>query len=274
MSVYVHRFIEINRKKIDGDVDLKNLPKTLKVGSYYTAWKDAKRLFLKCEGYNGDKTPVLVEVDESSVPVGWELVKWYSDARYGYDNKTCGRLVSNDSKEINLKEHTYFCDNGGIIRDEYVSSRCESKFSERGYPSDMSDELREILKDDSYTWSHTSVLLSEWQIERDRLVEEFKNKLIKSINNEKLNDISEKIDILMKMAKDPFIEIPQKEKKQREDDEYDEYGEYNPTVEYLFEEDFWDILNVQHEINAAWHVVDEIYGWTSPEKIRIVYYCS
>jgi hypothetical protein len=105
-------------------------------------------------------------------------------------------------------------------------------------------------------------------------VEEFKNKLIKSINNEKLNDISEKIDILMKMAKDPFIEIPQKEKKQREDDEYDEYGEYNPTVEYLFEEDFWDILNVQHEINAAWHVVDEIYGWTSPEKIRIVYYCS
>jgi hypothetical protein len=74
----------------------------------------------------------------------------------------------------------------------------------------------------------------------------------------------------MKLQKNPSLELPKRKRKKKGDEDEG----YVPSLDYLFEEDFWDILCVQHEINSVYHIVDEIYGYTDTSKIRIVYFCG
>ena len=83
MSVYVHRYIEINRKSLEGRVDFSNISKDLKPGCYYSGWEKGYHKYIKVIS-NENHNPVYEEVNEKDVPCRWELVKWYSDIRYGY----------------------------------------------------------------------------------------------------------------------------------------------------------------------------------------------
>ena len=274
MSVYVHRYIEINRKILEGRVDFSNISKDLKPGCYYSGWEKGYHKYIKVIS-NENHNPVYEEVNEKDVPCRWELVKWYSDIRYGYsyeDDKSGIYKDDETKEELKLKKHVMFADNGGVIRDTFLNDTWGNDygFANRGYPDDISDELRKELGDGEYTWGHTSVLLSEWQGARDKLVEKFRASLVESINHTNFKDLNDKLDFIMKLQKNPSLELPKRKRKKKDDEDEG----YVPSLDYLFEEDFWDILCVQHEINSVYHIVDEIYGYTDTSKIRIVYFCG
>ena len=286
MSTYVHRFIEVKTKEI---TQLRKKPEDegfeglLKPNKYYSYWDGGDKHYILTENDDTQKI-VWKEVEDKDIPAKWELVKWYSDATKGYcyEDETSSPFNDPDNgKNIKLKGHRMFCDNGGVIRDNYIGHGWtdDDKFQDRGYPTDMSEELKKELEhkdgEEDYTWGHTYVLLSEWGAERDKLIEKFKNNVISRVQDKEFNKINEKLDLIMCKCKDPHYEPEPKEKKEGEEYDSEEDGiYYEDTVDYLFEEDFWDIMQVTREMCVVGHIVDEIYGWTSPEQIRIVYYCD
>ena len=292
MSTYVYRHIEINMKDYNGEIKTRykekgnitlteSIPKNIKVGEIYGFYENCHHKYLKIESVNGEEVSYSI-IEEKDVPTSWHLVKYYVNGKYGYSDYCEEDAEARDKRmpftnrfgeTINLREERMFCDNGGAIRDNYIGCVWgDSKFRDRGFPEDMSKELFEDLKDDEYAWGKTYVLLSEWGAERDKLIEKFKANVIDRMNKQNNNTIQEKLDFIIRRTRDPYCEPEKKEKTDDTDEEGNIYRE--DTVDYLFEEDFWDILQVNNEINYANRLVDEIYGWTSPEKIRIVYFCS
>jgi hypothetical protein len=286
MSTYVHRFIEVRRKQVENWLSAASLDEVkplLEVGKYYSMWENGFHKYLL---FTEDKE--LKEVDEKDVPVKWELVKWYANNKNGYvkyldsnDEKTIGKYKANvTGNETVLSEHTSYCNNGGIIRDNYIGhgwNRSDA-FSDRGYPDDMSDELAELLKDDKYIWGKTYVGLDEWIDERNKLVEEFKTHLIEAMSDNYFTEILGRLDNLEILLKDPFAKVQTKKKKKKCNSLNDKFGDDDkpliPTMKYLFDYDFWDIVELSREINFAYRLCEEIYGFVPERDIRIVYYLS
>ena len=284
MSVYVTRYYEVRVPIIDADVsNIEELKKKVKPD------KDGFVCHVSCNSYD-TRYMCWSEKKQGWIPKKdvkhkWVLVRWYNPAGLGY-NRThydfeVGKIHPNvdpytkesDTKVVKegekLDEGLYYCDNGSIVRDEYLSSHFNSTdcdFRERGYPSDMSEELRFYLKsvDDKYLWGKTYVTLSEWNNEYHRQLEKFKSKLNDLYSKKNADKTNEKLDDILKMLSGEKVE---KKKKKNSDDEE---NEINSSIDYLWEEKYYDLMYMRNEITRA-YVLTEYFGYTPDEDIRIIY---
>ena len=297
MSVYTHRFYEVKVAVIDQFVqgshkkeeneNIEIVP-TKKMRDGYTVrvymdydypyriWDEAKGIWKKSKDCEHK----------------WVLAKWYTRPDYGYSpdryDVEIGRVnpVPDDNDGYyrtplavegeQLKENICYCDNGGIIRDEFISSRGWSDeewgFSDRGFPDDLSDDLKKEFEDKEmkYTWGHTYVTLDEWSNAFDKMTEKFKQKVIDKVQSTQFNDLESKMNHILKKFENPEYKIPKPKKKKNEDEEV-EY--YEDSMKYIWEEDFWDLMMVHTEMARAW-AFTEYFGYCDGKNVRIVYYLS
>jgi hypothetical protein len=68
--------------------------------------------------------------------------------------------------------------------------------------------------------------------------------------------------------KDPNYK-PRKKKKKEEEDYY-----YEDTIEYLFEEDIWELFNIQMEINRTEFIKEQFDNNYAVLGTRIIYYLA
>jgi hypothetical protein len=83
----------------------------------------------------------------------------------------------------------------------------------------------------------------------------------------------------MRKVKDPLYEEPivEEKKPNEDDDEYDD-DEDEETLEsrlnYLWDEDFSDLMSIKGEMLRAYNLIDEPFGYTPDEDIRITYFLA
>lgn len=283
MSTYVTRVIEVKLPDIKGYVwsekDLDKLDnKKLYPWDIYKVNSDTEYPYRK---FHAPK-----EID--NIPGFWEPIKscnyswhlleyWVTNNIHGYKTDHPDYLNGN----IELKRIDDYCNNGGSIRDVYLSQWYSDKYkiTDRGVPNDCSDETKKVLElDNQYNYNRTYVLLSELNSIYSREIESFKNKIKETIFNEQLKTIDEKVDkIYNKLNGENIPEdtSTNEDKSISLDVEDDENGyDYKVNIDTLFEDDFYDIQTLSDEITIINHLVDETYGYVSSENIRINYYFS
>ena len=281
MSTYVTRVIEVKLPDIQGYVwqekDLDKLDKKkLKPWDIYKVNSDNE--------YPYRKWHIAHEID--GIPAYWEKIKtcnyswhllkyWVTNNIYGYKTDHPDYLKDN----IELKRIDDYCNNGGSIRDVYLSQWYSDKYkiTDRGVPNDCSDETKTVLElDNQYNYNRTYVLLSELNSIYSREIESFKNKIKETIFNKQLKTIDEKVDKIYSKLNDENIHIENistnKDKSISLDEE--DNDDYEVNIDTLFEDEFYDIQTLNDEITIIDHLVDEIYGYISSENIRINYYFS
>ena len=213
----------------------------------------------------------------------WKLCKWlipYKKDEYkpqytlSHFSDVKGSVFSEGDK---LRECYFFCNNGGVVRDEFISDNWFNNekwgFVKRGFPDDMTDDLKKAFKEDkdlAYTWGHTYVMLSEWENVLDKKIAEFRKRLEEKMDAEQNKTVEHILSIILKKLDEPDYKIP-KDIKRNKEDENEPY--YEDTVDYIWEEEFTDILTINEEIIRAMDIVSE-FSYASPEDIRIVYYLA
>ena len=184
----------------------------------------------------------------------WKLCKWlipYKKDEYKpqytllHFSDVKGSVFSEGDK---LRECYFFCNNGGVVRDEFISDHWFNNekwgFVKRGFPDDMTDDLKKAFKEDkdlTYTWGHTYVMLSEWENVLDKKIAEFRKRLEEKMDAEQNKTVEHILSIILKKLDEPDYKIPKDIKKNKED-ENEPY--YEDTVDYIWEEEFTDILTI------------------------------
>lgn len=286
MSTYTHRYIEVRREKIDGCAwKFKNLPnpaehkgEVFKITEYNRP--DNVSPFYKAEEVCSDKkgSTVVLWVPLDKVDSEWVPVKWYS---YLPKNKVLANTdpyfkpkynVAKDAEgnEFFIQEHLLWANNGGAVRDDYISSSgwSKSKFSGRGLPGDVSDEVKnDILSD--YHYDITWVTLSEWEEAFDAAKDKFQRELEKRFEKQSKDEISRKLDNILNTLKNPDYK-PRRVKKSTDDDDY----YFEDTVEYMFDEEIWTLFVLQMEIDRTEFILEEFGDWWTSQDVRIIYYLA
>ena len=294
MSTYCSRFYEVKTSIIDGyasnekelddvlsKVENPHDGYTVKLWTYgeypYMMWNEKKQEWEKKKKCNKR----------------WVLARWYTDPSNGYhpslfDAKIGYVNIEKKSEDGHfplckegdkLEEVIEYCDNGGIIRDEYISSRnwgdTGVNFDERGFPDDMSDELKKVFSKENsleYCWDMTYVTVAEWENAFKIRFEKFRNELTKRMMDNDFKKVNEKLDLIMKKVADPSFEYPKNRKKKKGEEEPDGVY-YEDSVKYMWEEEFWNLIAIRREIARAYDLT-EMFGWNPEEDIRIIYYLS
>lgn len=284
MSTYVTRVVEVKLPCIQGYVcqekDLDKIDKkSLKPWDVYKINSDSEYPYRKWHvAHDIDGIPEHWE-KMKSCDYKWELLKyWVTNNIHGYKTEHPDYL----SDKTELKKKTDFWNNGGSIRDVYLSQWYSDKYNivDRGIPDDCSEEtLKELELDDKYIYNRTNVLLSELCSIYSREIEEFKNKIKDNIFNKQLKTIDEKVDkIYSKLNGEDIPSDDSSTNKENNDnisleDDEEEY-DYEVNINTLFDEKFNDIQTLNDEITIIHHLVDETYGYISSENIRVNYYFS
>ena len=225
----------------------------------------------------------------------WELLTFLYPFGYNYQREPD---VAIGKKKYNIFNHT--CDNACLLR-EYLTSRHHAwkdyGFGDRGFPSDMSEELKEYFKYEyeipkdneekchDYRYNKSYVHLDELI----NLYIEEKNKLFKQVLrriqefeynkfHEKLNRLIQVSSLLMNKEnltdeeKEKEVKKNNKVLKNKKEDN-DDYYSFEEEMEE-FDEMFNEIMSIKNEYVYTWKLVDEIYGYMDDHDIRIVYYFS
>ena len=291
MSTYVTRVIEVKLPCVKGYVwneeSLNKIDKkTLLPYDVYRVNSDNEYPYRKFHiAHEIDGIPEYWE-KMKTCDYKWHLVKyWVLNNPHSHTDKF--EIISdNKGKQEEVKKISEYCDNGGSIRDVYLSRWYEDTYNiiNRGIPEDCSEETRkELCLDDKYIYNRTYVLLSELYSIYNREIENFKNKIKTTIFNDQLKTIDKKIDKIYSKLNgeetEPEVESemePDTEVNEMSDDtDYDtESYDYEENIDSLFDEPFNDIQTLNDEIVIIHRLVDEIYGYISSDNIRINYYFS
>ena len=277
MSQYTTRILEVRVSTSKGtSYKYENLVErykdTAKEGDYFVLYENFKPQTIKY--VNGE----FVRTNEK-IPKVWKLVKFYSN----YDVKN--RIVSDSDGEhpifasdgvVNgekVSSSVEWCNNGGYIRDNYISTNgWESQsFTGRGIPSDISEEAAKLMapeKDDlfgcDYKHSRTWVTLSEWEELYNKKFEEFKRKISELYSSKNADSINKKLNIVLNRLG--------VETKEFNNEYYDE-GEQE---EYIWGELFEELRTIGDEISRnvalAEQFLDGVY--VDYDDVRILYYIS
>ena len=276
MSTYTYRYVEVLREMVDGVSWKKaSLPdakahegETYKITQYEIPEGESR--YYRAE--KGEWVPV------DKVPVKWAPVKWYSylpknrvlDNKDPYYRPKYNEVTAKSGETFFVEEHLCWCNNGGYVRDEYISTHGfnDSPFSGRGLPSDVSDEVKEDI-DKDYAYDHTWVTLDEWETAFETAKKAFEAKVRERYAAEMREDVMQKLDDIYKAIKDPAY-TPKKSRKKKDDEEYC----YEDTVEYLFEEDIWQLFHIQTEIDRIHFIVDDINDDFCVKGTRVIYYLA
>ena len=277
MSQYTTRILEVRVSTSKGtSYKYENLVERYKdiakEGDYFVIYENFKPQTIKY--VNGE----FVRTNEK-IPKVWKLVKFYSN----YDVKN--RIVSDSDGEhpifvsdgiVNgekVSSSVEWCNNGGYIRDNYISTNgWESQsFTGRGIPSDISEEAAKLMapeKDDLFgcdcKHSRTWVTLSEWEELYNKKFEEFRRKISELYSSKNTDSINKKLNIVLNRLG--------VETKEFNNEYYDE-GEQK---EYIWGELFEELRTIGDEISRnvalAEQFLDGVY--VDYDDVRILYYIS
>ena len=277
MSQYTTRILEVRVSTSKGtSYKYENLVERYKdiakEGDYFVLYENFKPQTIKY--VNGD----FIKTNEK-IPKVWKLVKFYSN----YDVKNRIVLDSDGEHPIfasdgvvngeKVSSSAEWCNNGGYIRDNYISTNgWESQsFTGRGVPSDISEEAAKLMapeKDDlfgcDYKHSRTWVTLSEWEELYNKKFEEFKRKISELYSSKNADSINKKLNIVLNRLG--------VETKEFNNEYYDE-GEQE---EYIWGELFEELRTIGDEISRnvalAEQFLDGVY--VDYDDVRILYYIS
>lgn len=277
MSQYTTRILEVRVSTSKGtSYKYENLVERYKdiakEGDYFVLYENFKPQTIKY--VNGE----FVRTNEK-IPKVWKLVKFYSN----YDVKNI--IVSDSDGEhptfvsdgiVNgekVSSSIEWCNNGGYIRDNYISTNgWESQsFTGRGIPSDISEEAAKLMapeKDDLFgcdcKHSRTWVTLSEWEELYNKKFEEFRRKISELYSSKNADSINKKLNIVLNRLG--------VETKEFNNEYYDE-GEQE---EYIWGELFEELRTIGDEISRnvalAEQFLDGVY--VDYDDVRILYYIS
>ena len=277
MSQYTTRILEVRVSTSKGtSYKYENLVERYKdiakEGDYFVLYENFKPQTIKY--VNGE----FVRTNEK-IPKVWKLVKFYSN----YDVKNI--IVSDSDGEhptfasdgiVNgekVSSSVEWCNNGGYIRDNYISiNGWESQsFTGRGVPSDISEEAAKLMapeKDDLFgcdcKHSRTWVTLSEWEELYNKKFEEFRRKISELYSSKNTDSINKKLNIVLNRLG--------VETKEFNNEYYDE-GEQK---EYIWGELFEELRTIGDEISRnvalAEQFLDGVY--VDYDDVRILYYIS
>ena len=277
MSQYTTRILEVRVSTSKGtSYKYENLVErykdTAKEGDYFVLYENFKPQTIKY--VNGE----FVRTNEK-IPKVWKLVKFYSN----YDVKNI--IVSDSDGEhpifasdgvVNgekVSSSVEWCNNGGYIRDNYISTNgWESQsFTGRGIPSDISEEAAKLMapeKNDLFECdckhSRTWVTLSEWEELYNKKFEEFKRKISELYSSKNADSINKKLNIVLNRLGVETEEF--------ENENYDEVEQ----EEYIWEELFEELRAIDDEISRnvalAEQFLDGVY--VDYDDVRILYYIS
>ena len=277
MSQYTTRILEVRVSTSKGtSYKYENLVERYKdiakEGDYFVLYENFKPQTIKY--VNGE----FVRTNEK-IPKVWKLVKFYSN----YDVKNI--IVSDSDGEhptfasdgiVNgekVSSSVEWCNNGGYIRDNYISTNgWESQsFTGRGVPSDISEEAAKLMapeKDDLFgcdcKHSRTWVTLSEWEELYNKKFEEFRRKISELYSSKNTDSINKKLNIVLNRLG--------VETKEFNNEYYDE-GEQK---EYIWGELFEELRTIGDEISRnvalAEQFLDGVY--VDYDDVRILYYIS
>ena len=277
MSQYTTRILEVRVSTSKGtSYKYENLVERYKdiakEGDYFVLYENFKPQTIKY--VNGE----FVRTNEK-IPKVWKLVKFYSN----YDVKNI--IVSDSDGEhptfvsdgiVNgekVSSSVEWCNNGGYIRDNYISTNgWESQsFTGRGIPLDISEEAAKLMapeKDDLFgcdcKHSRTWVTLSEWEELYNKKFEEFRRKISELYSSKNADSINKKLNIVLNRLG--------VETKEFNNEYYDE-GEQE---EYIWGELFEELRTIDDEISRnvalAEQFLDGVY--VDYDDVRILYYIS
>ena len=277
MSQYTTRILEVRVSTSKGtSYKYENLVERYKdiakEGDYFVLYENFKPQTIKY--VNGE----FVRTNEK-IPKVWKLVKFYSN----YDVKNIIVSYSDGEHPIfasdgivngeKVSSSVEWCNNGGYIRDNYISTNgWESQsFTGRGIPSDISEEAAKLMapeKDElfgcDYKHSRTWVTLSEWEELYNKKFEEFKRKISELYSSKNADSINKKLNIVLNRLG--------VETKEFNNEYYDE-GEQE---EYVWGELFEELRTIGDEISRnvalAEQFLDGVY--VDYDDVRILYYIS
>ena len=277
MSQYTTRILEVRVSTSKGtSYKYENLVERYKdiakEDDYFVLYENFKPQTIKY--VNGE----FVRTNEK-IPKVWKLVKFYSN----YDVKN--RIVSDSDGEhpifasdgvVNgekVSSSIEWCNNGGYIRDNYISTNgWESQsFTGRGVPSDISEEAAKLMapeKDElfgcDYKHSRTWVTLSEWEELYNKKFEEFRRKISELYSSKNADSINKKLNIVLNR-----LGVETEEFK-------NEYYDEGEQEEYIWEELFEELRAIDDEISRnvalAEQFLDGVY--VDYDDVRILYYIS
>ena len=198
--------------------------------------------------------------------------------------------------DVIMRQKLYWCNNGGAMRDEYVSCRSSitpCSWRGRGIPDDISDELRiSMTYEDGRTegWDHTWCTLSElyatYESEEERILGIIKNAYMK----EATSRLEKKVDFIIDNLKDPSRLTPEKierikgtnktdsdadvedndSEEEYENDEYD----YYESSEYMISEYMPNLWSLAYEYGMNSMIAEQCGYSAFDDNIRIIYYIS
>lgn len=265
MSTYVIRHVEVKTKMIKKKTSyIKNIDVEkdgINEGDIISTWGEKDFRYFKYS--NGE----WIGVKSEEVPECWNLVEWYCETKNYNNEDDDDESVVLGGKHF-IKKSSYV-DNGGAIRDVYLGAWGDDyNLKNRGWPSDMSDALKskfDKMSEKEYIHSKTYVTLSEWESLYDKLKERFMSKVSDAVKRNELKKIDQRlsnIEALIVNKKAKIKEVP---------DDDDDDGYYD-SLEYLFNEDYYDFVSILSEINRAYAMQYNIFGYNEYSDIRIIYY--
>ena len=179
MSTYVTRFVEVKVSDIKGKVlNITELDNIHDEGSIYYVVSGKEWGYYKCIDGKWVRT--------NDVPQKWVLAQNVVSTKYRHYKK--------NTEETEIQDG--WCDCGGAIRDVYLSSAFGvHNLTDRGFPKDMSQELKDKFADGSelqYTWGHTYVTLGEWQDVIEKETEKWKTDILNLFSKKREDKINDK----------------------------------------------------------------------------------
>ena len=147
----------------------------------------------------------------------------------------------------------------GIVRDE-LDNDGDAPFTERGFPADMSDALKQKIGDLEYGWGRSWCLVSEFSAYAQKKIDDLLNELIDAKRSIELKKLEAKMDFLIKSITKESMPNQTKE------DDYEENAHWlkEELDNYIYLSGF-----VKSIKEIASFVTD---GWCSEENVRLVFY--
>lgn len=275
MSRYVIRHVEAKYDLVDGSVyRVADLPKDAPEGTLYRAWQCDSRYYKMTNGE---------WVGQDTCPTEWRLLTGYqkllkphTDSEWRQNSTR--KFKNEDGSDAWFLRHVEFANNGGAIRDDYISSHAWSDncpFRGRGVPDDISPETREEMTYEGKLrgYDHTWCTLSEWDAlydaEQARILGMIKDAYQKQNNNV----IQKKLDFIIHHMKDPmnadYTDL-YKKPVDCEGNEIDEENDYYESPEYIIDEYKYNLYLIAAEMGHIAQIAEWNDVWE--DNVRIIYY--
>lgn len=277
MSTYTYRYVEVKKLMIDGVAwtheelppYVEHIGEVFEITGYHRPENVAKFYKATENGWE----------PQDSVESKWVPLKWYSampksrmemdENNYPASKKKHFSAKDSNGNAIYFKENLYWCNNGGYIRDEYISTRAwkASPISGKGLPEDVSQEVKEDIESEKYAYDITWVRQKEWELIYEEAVDDFRRKVEERFGKKEDNEIKRMLDTILNTIKDSSYQ-PKKHKKEDEEEFYED------TIDYLFEEEIYKLYQIREEIEKIEFIKEEFDTNLHTTSCRVIYYLA